>query len=54
MDSPAPDALIIDLATQFISNRTQCPVVTYSVKTSIGDPATANEPTSAETLIFSI
>ncbi len=51
-----PDAVAdtIDLAQLFVSSDPYCTPQTFEVKTSTGDPATASDPTVAQTANFFI
>lgn len=55
MDVPTPTPFIIDFGNEFSSNRSDCPITTYVLKTSSGAPETnTDDPSIDEALIYSI
>ena len=55
MDVPEPTPFVIDFGAEFSSNRTDCPITSYVLKTTNGAPETnIDDPSADEALIYSI
>jgi len=55
MDVPTPSPLVFNFGSEFSSNRSDCPITSYVLKTSSGAPETnSDDPSIDEALIYSI
>ena len=55
MDDPTPSPFAIDFGSEFSSNRSDCPITSYVLKTSNGAPETnTDDPSIDEALIYII